>query len=261
MASFKVREPEDDPAHLCSEQAHAVYVELLAAHVFLAHVHNAFHAEQGTHGGRGYAVLPGAGFGDDAMFAHAAGKQALAKAVVDLVGAGVEQVLAFEVDFRPAQLAGQPRCQIQRRRASGVVPQQQVELSVEDWISLRFGIGLLQFFQRSHQGLGNITPPIGAKPAGNGISDGAHKFPPPQHIFGCPLFSLFAKGGIPRFSIPAWISHRFFAGPPFRCRIEKTPQGLKPSSILVHCGTAEAVPFVQNVLRGLSLRGDNGFLC
>ena len=73
MASFKVREPEVTPRTSAPEQAHAVYVELLAAHVFLAHVHNAFHAEEGADGGRGYAVLPGAGFGDDAMLAHAAG--------------------------------------------------------------------------------------------------------------------------------------------------------------------------------------------
>jgi hypothetical protein len=55
------------------------------------------------HGGRGDAVLARAGLGDDAGLAHALGQQDLAEAVVDLVRAGVVQVLALEVDFRPAQ--------------------------------------------------------------------------------------------------------------------------------------------------------------
>ena len=39
--------------------------------------------------------------------AHAAGEQRLADGVVDLVGAGVGQVFAFEVDGRAAGLGGQ----------------------------------------------------------------------------------------------------------------------------------------------------------
>jgi hypothetical protein len=60
-----------DAAHLRPEQAHTVDVELLALHVFLSHVDNALHPEEGTHGCGGHTVLPGAGFGDDAMLAHA----------------------------------------------------------------------------------------------------------------------------------------------------------------------------------------------
>ena len=147
MASFNVREPELTPRTSAPEQAHAVYVELLAAHVLLAHVHDAFHSEEGADGCSGYAMLPCTGFGDDAMLAHAARQQPLAKTVVDLVGAGVQQILAFEVNLCPAQLAGQPRCQVQRGGTPGIVPQQQIELGVKDRISLRFGIGVLQLLQ------------------------------------------------------------------------------------------------------------------
>ena len=49
-------------------------------------------------------MLPCAGLGDDAMLAHALDQQRLSQAVVDLVGAGVEQIFALEIDFRAAQL-------------------------------------------------------------------------------------------------------------------------------------------------------------
>jgi hypothetical protein len=47
-------------------------------------------------------MLAGAGFGDDARFAHAPGQQRLPDHIVDLVGAGMVQVFALEVDLRAA---------------------------------------------------------------------------------------------------------------------------------------------------------------
>ncbi len=52
-------------------------------------------------GGRGHAVLAGAGLGDDAPLAHAPRQQHLAERVVDLVRAGVAEVLALEHDAAP----------------------------------------------------------------------------------------------------------------------------------------------------------------
>ena len=49
-------------------------------------------------------MLTGAGFRDDAGFAHALGEQDLAQTVVDLVGAGVVQFIALEVDLRATQM-------------------------------------------------------------------------------------------------------------------------------------------------------------
>ena len=88
-----------------AEQAHALDVGLLAAHVLGAHVDDALEAEQRAGGGAGDAVLAGAGLGDDPRLAHALGQQRLAERVVDLVRAGVQQVLALEVD----RAAGAPR--------------------------------------------------------------------------------------------------------------------------------------------------------
>ncbi|EXU83276.1 hypothetical protein AX23_07080 [Brucella melitensis 548] len=52
-------------------------------------------------------MLTGARFCDDARLAHALGKQDLAKAIVDLVAAGMVQVFALEVDFSATQMFAQ----------------------------------------------------------------------------------------------------------------------------------------------------------
>ena len=77
-------------------------VQRLALHVLGAHVDVALEAEQRARRRRRDAVLPGAGLGDDAPLAHARGEQRLAERVVDLVRAGVRQVLALEEDPRAA---------------------------------------------------------------------------------------------------------------------------------------------------------------
>jgi hypothetical protein len=61
-------------------------------------------------------MLAGAGFGDDPGLAHAFGKQDLADAIVDLVRAGVIELVALEVDLRAAEMLGQPLGKIHRRR-------------------------------------------------------------------------------------------------------------------------------------------------
>ena len=81
-----------------AEQPHPLDVGRLAAHVLGAHVHDALEVEQRARGGGGDAVHAGAGLGDDPPLAHPLGQQRLAERVVDLVGAGVVEVLALEPD-------------------------------------------------------------------------------------------------------------------------------------------------------------------
>ena len=86
-----------------AEQVHAEDVGLLPLDIDRAHVDDAFEAEARAGGGGRDAMLAGAGLGDDARLAHAAGEQDLAEHVVDLVRAGVVQLLALEIDFRAAR--------------------------------------------------------------------------------------------------------------------------------------------------------------
>ena len=139
IASLRVREPVVTGIDLGAEQPHAGDVERLALGVDLAHVDDALEAHQRAGGGGGDAVLARAGLGDDPGLAHALGQQRLAEHVVDLVRAGVVEVLALEQDPRPARVLGEPSGVGQRRRAAGVVALQAVELGEE----LGVGAGLV----------------------------------------------------------------------------------------------------------------------
>ena len=113
-----------DAAHFRAQQAHAEDIGLLPLHVHFAHIDDARQAEARRHCGGGHAMLAGAGLGDDAGLAHAAGQQDLAQAIVDLVRAGVIEVFALEIDFRAAQMRGQPLGEIERAFAADIMGQQ-----------------------------------------------------------------------------------------------------------------------------------------
>ena len=80
---------DDGGAH----QLHAEDVELLPLDIFRAHIDDRFETEQRADNGSGDAVLPGAGFGDQAALAHALRQQTLRQHLVGLVRAAVKQVL------------------------------------------------------------------------------------------------------------------------------------------------------------------------
>ena len=145
-----------DAADFGAHEAHTVDVQSLALHVGRAHVDDALEAETGAdRRGRG-TVLAGAGLGDDALLAHADGEQRLADDVVDLVGAGVEHVLAFEVDAGAADMLGQRLGVVKSRGASGVIPEHVSILLLEDGIATGLVIGLGQVQERGHQRLRDI---------------------------------------------------------------------------------------------------------
>ena len=117
--------------HFRTQQPHAKDVGLLPANVFLAHVNDAFQPEPGTGGGRGHAMLSGAGLGDHAVFAHPHGQQGLAQRVVDLVGTGVIQILPFQVDLGAAGIAGSDVGVIERRRPADIMLPQVGQLGLK----------------------------------------------------------------------------------------------------------------------------------
>ena len=116
MASFSVRLPASTRRDRRAEQPHADDVQRLARHVVGAHVDLALQAQQRAGRRRGHAVLARAGLGHDARLAHPRRQQRLAERVVDLVRAGVRQVLALEEDARAARR--RPRGGAPRRAAS-----------------------------------------------------------------------------------------------------------------------------------------------
>ena len=100
-------------------------------------------------------MLSGAGLGDDALLAHAARDHDLAEHVVDLVRAGVIELLALEIDFCAAEMLGQSLGEIKRRRPADIVLEVAVHLGLERRIGLGVGIGLFQIEDQRHQRLGD----------------------------------------------------------------------------------------------------------
>ncbi len=156
-----------DRDHLGAEQLHAKDVGLLAVDVGGAHEDHALHAEARGHGGGGHTVHAGAGLGDDAPLAHAFGQQDLADAVVDLVRAGVIELLALQIDLRAAAVLGQAFGEVERGGAADVVALEVGQLLGERGV----GLGLLvfggQFMDQRHQGFGDVlTAEVAEQPGG-----------------------------------------------------------------------------------------------
>src|SRR5258706_509069 len=104
--------------------------------IALAHIDHARKPEAGRDRRGGDAVLAGAGFCDDARLAHAFGEKDLADAIVDLMRAGVVQLLALEIDFRPTEMARQPLREIERARAADIMFEKPIKLGGEFGIVL-----------------------------------------------------------------------------------------------------------------------------
>jgi hypothetical protein len=143
-----------------TEHVHAIDIEPLPLAIDRAHVDHALHAEHGTHRGGGDAVLAGARLGDDPLFAHAFCQEDLAHRVVDLVRAGVEQVLALEIDLRATQFTSEPLGVIERRRPAAELAEVVLQLALELGIFLGAEIFRLQLLERMHQRLGHVTSAV-----------------------------------------------------------------------------------------------------
>ena len=131
-ASFSVRLPELHGVDLGAEQPHAEHVERLALDVDRAHVDLALHARAAPPPWRvATPCWPAPVSATSRRLAHALGQQRLAEHVVDLVRAGVVEVLALRA--ARARRARSPRLVAlgEGRRAAGVVAQERVELGAE----------------------------------------------------------------------------------------------------------------------------------
>ena len=152
-----------DRNDLRTEQAHAVHIERLTLGVLDAHEYDALHAHQRS-GGRGRnAVLTGAGLRDETGLAHLLSQKRLTEHVVDLVSAGVVEILALEVDLRAAEIVCHMLREIQARGTAGIVVQQLGQLRIEFRVVLIVVVGLFQFDDCVHQRLRHILTAVYAK--------------------------------------------------------------------------------------------------
>lgn len=131
-----------------SHQPHAKHVGLLTADIFGPHIDDAGQAKVGARRRRRDTVLPGSGLRDDACLFHTQGQQRLAERIVDLVRAGVIQVLALEPNLCAAELLAQPFGVVERGWSTDETLQQFVQFCVK--VGIGFGLGVLrgEFLER-----------------------------------------------------------------------------------------------------------------
>ena len=157
--------PDSTTAHFGAQELHTKDVERLALDIFLAHEDLTLHAEARRHRGGGHAMLSGAGLGDDAPLAHVPRQEDLAHGVVDLMRAGVTEILALEIDRRAAQAAGQSFGEIERCFPADILFEIIGKLAFESAIPAHLRIAALQFDKRRHEGFRHIAPAVGTEMA------------------------------------------------------------------------------------------------
>ena len=165
VASFSVRLAELDGPDFGAEQVHALDVGPLPAHVLLAHVDDALEAEAGADGRGGDTVLAGARLGDDSPFAQPARQDGLAERVVQLVGAGVQQVLAFEIE---PLVRRETFCARERSRSTREGPRELVELRLKGLVRPCGAPAILELVERGNERLGHVAPAVRSVQAGRG---------------------------------------------------------------------------------------------
>ena len=112
-------------------------------------------------------MLAGTGFSNQPRLAHADCQQALADAIVDLVRAGMEQVLALQINLCAAEVFCKPLGIVERRGAPGVVPQEPLEFRLERGIVFGFLVCALKLLDGMHESFRHIAPAKISKASAN----------------------------------------------------------------------------------------------
>src|SRR5207247_905203 len=143
---------------LAGQQLQAEHVRVPPASVDASHVDDALKTEERARGRACHAVLPGSGLRDDAPLSHPLRQERLPDRAIDLVRAGVREVLALEEHAREADLACEPRRIGERCRPAHPVMQDARELILERTVLARLEPGGLELADRRHERLGQVLP-------------------------------------------------------------------------------------------------------
>ena len=102
------------------------------------------------------------------------GQQRLPEHVVDLVGAGVAEVLALEEHGGPGPLR-EPGGMVEGGGPAGVVGKEARQLRLEGGVAARLLVGLRQLVERRHQRLGHVPASVRSEAGLNGHQDSASR--------------------------------------------------------------------------------------
>jgi hypothetical protein len=105
-------------------------------------------------------MLAGACFGDHPVLAHPLREEGLAYGVVYLVGAGVREVFALQIDLCAAEALRQACGKVERSRPADVSGEQVVEFFLEDAVPLRIGVCRFELFKSRDEGFRSEPPSV-----------------------------------------------------------------------------------------------------
>mmetsp|Transcript_154688 Transcript_154688/g.494651 ORF Transcript_154688/g.494651 Transcript_154688/m.494651 type:complete len:595 (+) Transcript_154688:438-2222(+) len=142
---------------LGAEHLHAEDVQGLALHVHGTHVDDALQAHERACRGGGHAVLAGARLGNDALLAQLLREQRLAQGVVDLVRAGVCELLTLKPELGAAEFLREVLREVEGCGAADELRAQAGDLFHEGGVVLRLVPGDAQLLVRLHERLGDVA--------------------------------------------------------------------------------------------------------
>jgi hypothetical protein len=149
--------PRLDGHDLGPEQLHPEDVEGLTLDIDRTHEDDAVEAEERRRGGRRDSVLAGSRLRDHTLLPHPLGQQRLTKHVVDLVRAGMGEVLALQQDAQP-EAFGEAMTFGHRCRPTCIVGEQRRELGAKPLRRPGGSKLALELFERGHEGLRDEAP-------------------------------------------------------------------------------------------------------
>ena len=167
---FQCLQPEGDGNHFRSENLHAGHVGRLLGDIDFPHVNFTLQPKVGGGSGERHTVLAGAGFRNQPFLAHEFGEQTFSHAVIELMGAGMVEILPLEVDLAVAQQSRQPVTMINRSRPSLKLPPDAAQLVDEVRRAADGLVGILNLLERRHKFRRKISAAVRSEPAvGGGI--------------------------------------------------------------------------------------------
>src|SRR5262249_36694451 len=149
---------EFDRPHLGAEQAHPFDVWCLSPHVLDSHVDHTVEAEPRARRGGGAPAWAGPRPRAYPLLPEPLGEPRLAQSVVELVRAGMEQILALQVE---PLARGEPLDERQGGGAAAVIPAELFQLGVELRISGGLRPAALKFFECWDQRFGHVASAVG----------------------------------------------------------------------------------------------------
>mmetsp|Transcript_11920 Transcript_11920/g.22798 ORF Transcript_11920/g.22798 Transcript_11920/m.22798 type:complete len:366 (+) Transcript_11920:367-1464(+) len=152
-----------DGDNLSTQGVHTENIQLLTFAVNGSHVHGAIQTELGTNSGGSDTVLSGTGFGNDTRLTNTLGQQGLSNRVVNLVSAGVGQVLALQPNGGTTGQFRQTVGLVQRGGSADKVTTVFSQFCQKVGIVLDFIVLLFNFFESHRKCFGNVLSAVFTK--------------------------------------------------------------------------------------------------